>query len=80
MDRLETIAVGAGIEQGQPLAAMSAVGGVVDVERDLARNVAKTVAEQIDQLQPHVRQRPPARQIFQPRQGRLRSQPQGRVR
>jgi len=59
---------------------MGPVGGVVDVQHDLPGHGAEAVAEQIDHPQPHPRQRPPAGQIFQPRQRRLRDQPQRRIR
>ena len=50
MDRQEAAAVVVGMEQGQLLAAVNAILGVVDVEHDAARHPLEAVAKQLDQL------------------------------
>jgi len=74
VDRLETISPGMAVELRQLLAAMGSVGGIVDVEDNMARHATEAVAVQIDQGQSHARQLAPGRQVFQARQGWLRGQ------
>ena len=74
VDGLEAVFVIMGVEQGQLLAAVNGVIGVVDVEHDARRHAVEAGAEQIDHRQSHARQRAPRRRVLEPRQSRLRHQ------
>ena len=63
-----------GVEQPKLLAAVDGVEGVVDVERDPLRHPPERGAIEIDHGPAHAQQRPLARQVLQPRDGRLRAQ------
>jgi hypothetical protein len=47
---------------------------IVDIEDDALWNRSKRAAILLDQRPPEAQQRPPVRQVFQPRNGRLRAQ------
>jgi len=63
-----------GVEQPQLLAAMDRVERVVDVERDAFGNRGKGLAIEIDHGATHPQQGANLRQIFQPRDRRLRAE------
>ena len=73
-DRLETVIVVKGIEQAQLLAAVHAVEGVVDIEHDALGHLPERSAVLPDQRSAEAQQRPHIRQVFQPRDRRLRAQ------
>ena len=63
-----------GVPQGQLLAAVHPVLGVIDVEQNAPRHLVEAVAEQIDHRRHHALERGRAGQVFQPADGRLRAQ------
>ena len=73
-DRLKAVFVVMRIEQPQLLAAMNRVERVVDVERDPFGNLPEGLAIKIDHGAAHAQQRASVGQIFQTRDGRLRTQ------
>ena len=73
-DRLEAVFVVMGVEQPQLLATMDRIEGVVDVERDPPRHLAERRAVELDQRPGQADERSLLGQIFQPRDGRLRTQ------
>jgi hypothetical protein len=73
-DRLEAVFVVMGVEQPQLLAAVHRIEGVVDIQRDPPRHLAKRCAVEIDQGTAEAQQRPRIRQVLQPRDGRLRTE------
>ena len=73
-DRLEAVIVIVGVEQAQLLAAVHAVERVVDIEDDALWHRSERAAILLDQRPPEAQQRPPVRQVFQPRDRRLRAQ------
>ena len=74
VDREEAVAVVVGIEQGQLLAAVHPIKGVIDVEQDAPRDLREAVAEQLDHRIHHADERCLRRQVLQPRHGRLRAE------
>ena len=74
MDRQEAAAVVVGMEQGQLLAAVNAILGVVDVEHDAARHPLEAVAKQLDHGRHHPLERGGGGQVLQPAHGGLRAQ------
>ena len=73
-DGLKAIFVMVGIEQTQLLTAMNRVKRIVDVEHNPLGHGAETVAKQIDHGAAHAQQRARIGQVFQTRDGRLRTQ------
>jgi hypothetical protein len=73
-DRLKAVFVVMGIEEPQLLAAMDRVEGVVDVERDPFGDLTERPAIKIDQGVAHAQQGARVGQVFQTRDGRLRTQ------
>jgi hypothetical protein len=65
-NRLEAVVVIVGIEQPQLLAAVCGIEGVVDVEHDALRHLAKRGAIEVDHGTAHAQQDPDIGQIFQP--------------
>jgi hypothetical protein len=63
-----------GIEQAQLLAAVHAVEGIVDIEHDALGRLPERSAVLFDQRPAEAQQRPHIRQVFQPRDCRLRAQ------
>ncbi len=63
-----------GVEEGELLAPVDPVRGVVDVEHDPARHLGEAVAEQLDQRRHHPLERRRPGQVRQPAHGRLRAQ------
>jgi hypothetical protein len=53
---------------------MHPVEGIVDIEDDALWNGSERTAILLDQRPPEAQQRPQVRQVFQPRNGRLRAQ------
>jgi hypothetical protein len=72
-DRLEAVIVVVGVEQAQLLAAVHPVEGVVDIEHDALRHLPERAAVLLDQRPAEAQQRPHIRQVFQPRDRRLRA-------
>ena len=60
-----------GVEQSQLLAAVDSIEGVVNVEDDPPRHLAKRPAIEIDESAAEAQQRAYIRQVLQPRDGRL---------
>ena len=56
MQGLEAIVVVMGVEQGQLLAAVDGIVGVIDIEHDAFGKALEAGAKQIDHDQPHARQ------------------------
>ena len=73
-DRHEAAGVVVGAGQGQLLAAMHRVAGVVDVQRDRRRRGREGAAEQIYQRRCHARHLDARRRVLQPVHGRLRTE------
>jgi hypothetical protein len=73
-DWLEAVLIIVGVEQAQLLAAVHGVEGVVDVEHDAARHLAKALAVVVDQGAAHAQQDVPVRQVLGARHGGLRTQ------
>ena len=73
-DRLKAVFIVMRIEQSQLLTAMDRVEGVIDVERDAFGNLVKGLAIKIDHGAAHAQQRASIGQVFQSRDGRLRTQ------
>jgi hypothetical protein len=74
VDRQEAPLVVVGVEQGELLAAVHRVAGVVDVEHDPPRHLLEAVAEQLDHRRHHPLEGDGAGQVLQPAHGRLRAQ------
>jgi len=72
-NRLEAVIVVEGVEQAQLLAAMHPVEGVVDIEDDALRHPPERGVVLLDQRPAEAQQRPHIRQVFQPRDRRLRA-------
>jgi hypothetical protein len=62
------------VEQPQLLAAIDRVERIVDVERDPFGNLGERLAIEADHRATHPQQRANVRQIFQPRDRRLRTE------
>ena len=73
-DRLEAVVVVVSVEQPQLLAAVHRIEGVVDVERDPPRHLAKRAAVDVYQGPGQTQQRSFVGQVLQPGDGRLRAQ------
>lgn len=73
-DGLEAVFVMMSVEQAQLLTAMHSVKRVIDVEHDALEHGGETVAVQIDHRPAHAQQGAYVRQVFQPRDRRLRTQ------
>ena len=71
-DWLKTVIVMKGIEQAQLLAAVHAVEGVVDIEHDALGHLPERGAVLLDQRPAEAQQRPHIRQVFQPRDPRIK--------
>ena len=74
MDRLEAMAAGMAVEQGELLAAVHQIIGIVDVEYDRKWRRWIALAEQIDQPHADPVERPGIDRVLQSRQGRLAHQ------
>ena len=74
VDRQEAAAVVVGVEQGQLLAAVDPILGVVDVEHDPPRHLVEAVAEQLDHRRHHALERDRSGQVLEPAHGRLGAQ------
>ena len=73
-DRLEAILVIEGVEQPQLLPAVHRIEGIIDVEGDPPRHLAKRAAVEFDQGPGQTQQRSFVGQVLQPGDGRLRAQ------
>jgi hypothetical protein len=73
-DRLETVIIVIGVEQPQLLAAMHPIESVVDIQHDALWHLPERGAVLLDQPPSQAQERPNIRQVFQPRDGRLRAQ------
>jgi len=72
-DGLEAVLVVMGVEQAQLLATMHGVEGVVDVEHDAARHLAKALAIMVHHGAAHAQQGVPVRQVLGARNSGLRT-------
>jgi len=74
MDREKAAAVVMGVEQGELLAAVNPVLGIIDVEQNAPRYLVEAVAEQVDHRRHHALEGGGTGQVFEPADGRLRAQ------
>jgi len=73
VDRQKAALVVVGMEEGQLLATVNGIAGVVDVQHDPSRHLLEAVAEQLDHGGHHALERGRAGQVLQPAHGRLRA-------
>jgi hypothetical protein len=66
VDRQEAAAVVMGVEQGELLAAVDPILGIVDVEDEMPRHVLEAVAEQLDHRRHHPLEGGRTREVLEP--------------
>lgn len=70
---------GMGVEQRELLGPMNKIDRIVDVQHDPGGHAGVAVAKGVDHPQPHARQHAPRDRVLEPRERRLRGQPDIRI-